>query len=162
MQAAIIEPLAGVHGASDKILSMALSDLLVVGNSHNPIWGEVGGAMIAVDTLVHNFLVRTGILSRARADHAYGPQCYGPRGCAALLSALSRSIDARQFNSDFPAVFPRYIQRAIWTYCAAEGLNVCNGNTINDRDRCRNKDCRLYSDCDRIVLGRKPQKMTIS
>ena len=162
MQAAIMGPLTGVHGASDKILSMALSDLLVVGNPHNPAWGEVGGALIAVDTLVHNFLVRTGVLGRARASHAYGPQCYGPRGCAALLSGLSAHIDARQFNSEFPAVFPRYIQRAIWTYCAAEGLNVCNGNTINDRDRCRNKDCRLYADCDRIMLGRKPQKTKIS
>ena len=34
--------------------------------------------MIAVDTLVHNFLHRTGILRRFRADHAYGLACYQP------------------------------------------------------------------------------------
>jgi hypothetical protein len=35
--------------------------------------------MIAVDTLVHNFLHRTGILHRLDASHAYGPACY--HGC---------------------------------------------------------------------------------
>jgi hypothetical protein len=127
----------------------------VVGNSHNPAWGQVGGTLIAVDTLVHNFLVRTGILSRARANHAYGPQCYAPRGCAALLSSLSQGIDARQFNSAFPRLFPRYIQRAIWVYCAGEGLGVCNGNTIKDSRRCGNRECRLFAGCDRIVLGHR-------
>lgn len=157
MAVAIIEPLAGVHGASDKVLNMALSDLLVVGNAHNPVWGEVGGALIAIDTLVHNFLVRTGILKRAQASHAYGSQCYGPDGCSALLSSLSRSIDARQFNSDFPQYFPRYIQHAIWAYCAGEGLNVCNGNTIRDDGRCQNRQCRLYGDCDRVRLTPMPK-----
>jgi hypothetical protein len=32
--------------------------------------------MIAIDTLVHNFLHRTGILHRFGADHAYGSACY--------------------------------------------------------------------------------------
>jgi hypothetical protein len=162
MAQAIIEPLAGVHGASYKVLSMALSDLLLIGSARNPLWAEVAAGLIAVDTLVHNFLVRTGILARARANHAYGPQCYGPAGCMAVLSALSEGIDARQFNTGFPKTFPRYIQHAIWAYCAAEGLNVCNGNAIDDGDRCQNTDCRLYANCDRISLGRKPQKTSIS
>jgi hypothetical protein len=162
MAQAIIEPLAGVHGASYKVLSMALSDLLLIGSGRNPLWAEVAAGLIAVDTLVHKFLVRTGILARARANHAYGPQCYGPAGCASVLSLLSGAIDARQFNAGFPKNFPRYIQHAIWAYCAGEVLNICNGNTIDDRDRCQNADCRLYGDCDRISLGRKPQKKAIS
>ncbi len=162
MRRAIIEPLAGVHGASYKVLNMALSDLLLIGSRRNPLWAEVAAGLIAVDTLVHNFFVRTGILARARADHAYGPQCYGPAGCASVLSIMSDGIDARQFNASFPKVFPRYIQHAIWTYCAAEGLGVCNGNTIDDQDRCQNKDCRLYANCDRIRLGRKPRITSIS
>jgi hypothetical protein len=32
--------------------------------------------MIAIDALVHNFLVRTGILARFAADHSYGAACY--------------------------------------------------------------------------------------
>lgn len=152
MSAAIIKPLAGVHGVSDKVLNMAFADLLLVSQAYKPHWGEVGASMIAIDTLVHNFLVRTGILARARASHAYGPQCYGPRGCAAILRSISQAIDARQFNSEFPKVFPRYIQHAIWAYCAAEGLNVCNGNTIKDGARCKNKACRIYGSCDRRRL----------
>ena len=44
---------------------------------HNPRWGEVGGSLIAIDTLVHNFLVRTGILKRARAVTRTGPNATG-------------------------------------------------------------------------------------
>jgi hypothetical protein len=155
MQHSIIEPLTGLHGASYKVLNMALSDLLLIGSARNPLWAEVATSLIAVDTLVHNFLVRTGILARARADHPYGPQCYGPAGCHSVLSTLSEAIDARQFNPGFPKIFPRYVQHAIWSYCAGEGLNVCNGNSIDDQDRCQNRECRLYADCDRIRLGRK-------
>jgi hypothetical protein len=159
MADAIIGPLSGVHSLSNKVLGMALADLLVVGNNRNPRWGEVGGALIAIDTLVHNFLVRTGILARARARHNYGPQCYGPNGCAAVLTALSRSIDARQFNDEFPAFFPRYIQKAIWAYCAAEMHNVCNGKTIRDAKACANRDCRLFPRCDRIGLRERHIKI---
>jgi hypothetical protein len=152
MSHALIGPLTGVHGASYKVLSMAFSDLLMMGAARNALWGEVGASLIAIDTLVHNFLVRTGILKRARAEHAYGPQCYGPNGCAALLSAVSEKIDARQFNGGFPKTFPRFIQHAVWSYCAGEGLNVCNGNRIDDDARCQNEDCRLYKLCDRKRL----------
>jgi len=106
MAEAIVRPLSGVHGIADKVISMVLSDLLVVGNERNLRWGEVGGSLIAIDTLVHNFLVRTGILRRAQALHPYGPQCYGPTGCAAIVEALSQAIDARQFNTAFPQIFP--------------------------------------------------------
>ena len=119
MADAIIGPLSGVHGVAGKVLSMVLSDLLVVGNEHNPRWGQVGGSLIAIDTLVHNFLVRTGILKRANAVHPYGPQCYGPTGCAAVLSGLSEAIDARQFNSAFPRVFP--------TVCPKGDLGLLRG-----------------------------------
>jgi len=152
LRRAIIEPLTGLHGASHKVLSMALSDLLLIGRRRNPLWAEAAVGLIAVDTLVHNFLARTGILDRARASHPYGPQCYGPAGCASVLSILSECIDARQFNPSFPKIFPRYIQHAVWAYCAGEGLSVCNGNTIDDQDRCRNRECRLYADCDRKRL----------
>jgi hypothetical protein len=72
-----------------------------------------------------------------------------------ILAALSEAIDARQYNSAFPQVFPRYIQRAIWAYCAEEGLGVCNGRTIDDGHRCKNLDCRLYYMCDRVALRGK-------
>ena len=66
MRAALIEPLKEVYGVSDKVLMMTLSQLLIGASGDRRRWFEVGGSMIAVDTLVHNFLHRTGILRRLR------------------------------------------------------------------------------------------------
>jgi hypothetical protein len=108
--------------------------------------------MIAVDTLVHNFLHRTGTLHRLHADHAYGLACYQPGGCADVIEAIAHEIDARQFNTGFPQTFPRFVQHAIWRYCSQQGLDICNGNKIDDRARCANKDCDLYSVCQVPVI----------
>ena len=67
--------------------------------------------MIAIDTLVHNFLVRTGILQRFDADHPYGAACYRPGGCADIIAARGRSRSTpgssiRPSRSCFPAVRP--------------------------------------------------------
>jgi hypothetical protein len=152
MRAALIEPLKEVYGVSDKMLMMALSQLFLGAPRGRRRWREVGGSMIAVDTLVHNFLHRTGILRRFRADHAYGLACYRPGGCAEIIATVSQQIDARQFDRRFPSVFPRYVQHAIWHYCSQQGLDICNGNQIDDRKRCDNKECNLYSICDRKTL----------
>ena len=82
---------------SDKILMMALSVLFLGAAGRRRRWLEVGGSMIAVDTLVHNFLHRTGILHRFRADHAvWRSPCYRPGGCAEIIEAVVHRIDARQ------------------------------------------------------------------
>ena len=52
----------------------------------------------------------------------------------------------------FPAVFPRFVQHAIWRYCAQSGLDVCNGNRIDDRKSCDNVYCQIHNICDRIAL----------
>jgi hypothetical protein len=59
MGAALIEPMREIYGVSDKVLAMALSALLLGAPEKMVLWTEVGGSMIAVDTLVHNFLHRT-------------------------------------------------------------------------------------------------------
>jgi hypothetical protein len=153
MRAALIEPLKEVYGVSDKVLMMTLSQLLVGALGSGRHWFEVGGSMIAVDTLVHNFLHRTGILQRLDADHPYGPACYRPAGCADVIEAIAHEIDARQFNPGFPRTFPRFVQHSIWRYCSQQGLDICNGNQIDDRAQCENRDCELYSNCDRINLA---------
>jgi len=150
---AVLEPLGHVYGVSDKVLSMTLSSLLL-GAGRGPRWVQVGGSMIAVDTLVHNFLHRTGILRRLGADHPYGPSCYRPSGCADIIERVAGRIDAREFNPDFPAIFPRFVQHAIWFYCAQSGLDVCNGNRIDDRKSCQNIYCQLFNICDRIALNK--------
>jgi hypothetical protein len=124
-----------------------------------PLWLEVGATFVAVDTLVHNFLHRTGILQRFCADHPYGDRCYRPGGCAGILGLLAANVDAREFNPAFPATFPRFVQSAIWHYCAENGLDVCNGNRIDDDTRCDNRHCQLFRRCDRIALRVQTKKI---
>jgi hypothetical protein len=152
MRASLIEPLREVYGLSDKVLTMALSCILLGAPKKMSLWIEVGGSMIAIDTLVHNFLHRTGILHRFDANHAYGLACYRSGGCADIIQAVAEQIDARQFNLRFPKTFPRFVQHAIWRYCSLSGLDVCNGNRIDDSRRCENKDCRVRLMCDRVGL----------
>jgi hypothetical protein len=152
MRDALLDPLRHVHGVSDKVLSMALSVLLLGAPRKMKLWAEVGVRMIAIDTLVHNFLVRTGILHRFNAEHSYGLACYKPKRCADIIQMVANEIDARQFNLRFPRTFPRFVQHAIWRYCAENGLDVCNGNRINDDERCDNVYCRLHRMCDRVAL----------
>jgi hypothetical protein len=153
LREAIIGPLRNIYGAADKVLAMAMSSLLMAsGNRRRPLWLEVGATFVAVDTLVHNFLHRTGILRRLYADHPYGDRCYQPGGCAGILGLLAAHIDAQEFNQAFPPTFPRFVQSAIWRYCAENGLDVCNGNRIDDDTRCDNAHCQLFLRCDRITM----------
>ena len=152
LRQALLEPLGHIYGVSNKVLAMALSDLLLAGDAKRSVWIEAGGAMIAIDTLVHNFLHRTGILRQLGADHAYGPGCYRPGGCADIIERIAGKIDARRFNPSFPANFPRFVQFAIWRFCAEAGLNRCNGNRIDDRAPCEQTDCPVFESCARVPL----------
>jgi hypothetical protein len=152
LREALIGPLREVYGVSDKVLTMTLSGILLAAPEDRPVWIEVGASMIAIDTLVHNWLRRTGILHRFDADHAYGMACYRPGGCASIIETVPGRIDARQFNPVFPRSFPRFVQHAIWRYCSQNGLDVCNGNRIDDRKSCANVYCQVYNICDRRSL----------
>ena len=131
---------------------MALSSLLIGVRSQRPVWFETGKAMMAIDTLVHNFLHRTGILEACGTPHVYGAACYARGGCAEIIRTVSSRIDASTFNPKFPPAFPRFVQHAIWRFCAADGLNLCNGNRIDDRKACQITYCYLYQKCSRIPL----------
>jgi hypothetical protein len=146
-QERLIGPLRNIYGVSDKILTMTLSGLLLGESDGRPDWFETGKGMIAIDTLVHNFLHRTGILEDCGAPHGYGVACYGPGGCAEIIRTVACQIDASAFNRQFPKVFPRFVQHAIWRFCAADGLNICNGNRIDDRKSCQNTYCQLFNKC---------------
>jgi hypothetical protein len=156
LHAALLEPLGQIHGVSDKVLSMVLADLLLGAARRRRLWIEVGAALIAIDTLVHNFLHRTGILARLDAAHPYGPACYEPGGCAEVIDQIAANIDARRFDRTIPATFPRFVQKAIWTFCAENGLDECNGRQIDDRKRCDRKNCPAYRMCERVPL--KPRR----
>jgi hypothetical protein len=157
-RAALLDPLRNVYGIADKVVAMALANLLMGAGTTRPGWFDVGASFIVIDTLVHNFLVRTGILGRLAASHPYGPACHRPGGCADVITGIATAIDARRFNAAFPKTFPRFVQHAIWRYCAQAGLDVCNGNQVDDSDSCKNMWCKLYSECDRRVLNSAPIK----
>jgi hypothetical protein len=151
-QERLIGPLRHIYGVSDKILTMTLSGLLLGDPHGRPDWFDTGTGMIAIDTLVHNFLHRTGILGDCSAQHSYGVGCYAEGGCADIIRAVAAQIDASRFNSEYPRVFPRFVQHAIWRYCAADGLDICNGNRINDRKSCEYSYCCLKQTCSKEAL----------
>ena len=144
---ALLAPLSRIHGISFKVLAMALAELLLAGDPGRERWVAAGAVMIAVDTLVHNWLHRTGIAQAIGTEHAYGRLCYAPGGCAEVLERCSREIDARVLCPEGPAYFPRLVQHAIWRFCAEGGLGICNGNRINDRIGCLQFDCPLSAGC---------------
>ena len=83
--------------------------------------------MIVIDTLVHHFLHRhRHLLHRFAAPPM--PMARPATGQAAALcppevvEIVAARIDARTFNRAFPAAFPRFVQHAIWRYCAQNGL----------------------------------------
>jgi hypothetical protein len=104
MGEAVVGPLRHVHGVSDKILTMTLSYLFL--GSQNPRWTEAGAHMIAIDTLVHNFLHRTGILHRLGAGHPYGLGCYQPNGCADIIRNVFGQPRCPALQSQLPEGFP--------------------------------------------------------
>ncbi len=152
MRDAVLLPLSGIFGISFKVLSMALADLLLACDPARERWVTTGASMIVVDTLVHNWLHRSGCLRELGADHAYGPGCYAPGGCAAIIEIASRQIDAREFCPAGPANFPRLIQKAIWLFCTEGAQDICNGNRIDDRWPCEQVSCPMFADCARVAL----------
>ena len=151
-QEALIGPLREIFGVSDKLLTMALSSLLIGSRDQRPLWFETGVTMVVVDTLIHNLLTRSGILEECGASHAYGPACYAEGGCAEVIRGIADRIDARIFNPQFPKIFPRFVQFALWRYCSADGLDLCNGNRIPANEQCQISYCHLFRICVRKPL----------
>ena len=152
MVQSLIDPMRNVIGVSDKVVSMTLSYMLMAAPPTKQHWIETGTSLVAVDTLVHAYLARTGVLRRFDARHPYGPACYRPKGCADIIRRVALRIDARLFAPQYPHYFPRFVQHAIWQFCAQGGLDICNGNQIDDRRPCENSSCPLFTLCDRVCL----------
>jgi hypothetical protein len=53
-----------------------LANLLLGTDLKRERWLTTGASLIVIDTLVHNWMHRTGILRELGAEHAYGPACY--------------------------------------------------------------------------------------
>ena len=127
LREALIGPLREVYGVSDKVLTMTLSCILLAAPKRLHLWHEVGASMIAIDTLVHNFLVRTGILERFRGQSFVWCSLlpswrlrrhYRCRGaadrCPAVQSRVSAAVSAVRPARDLAVlrpVGPRRLQR---------------------------------------------------
>ncbi len=152
MRSALIDPLVHLPGTGTKVWSMILAELLLAGDPGRERWVTTGASFIAIDSLVHAWLHRTGILRRLDVDHAYGPACHAPGGCADVVAALAKRIDARAFNRAYPRTFARWLQYAGWQFCAEGGYRICTGTRIADTARCAQRFCAAYRDCDRVAL----------
>jgi hypothetical protein len=155
----LVEDFSTVHAVSAKLASMVLAEILLAGGSSRPNWLAVGSRLIAIDSLVHNFLHRTGILAAFERPHLYGPVCHGGQGCEEVIGQLSRQFDARSINPDYPADFPRFVQFSIWRFCSEGGFGICNGRQIDDRMPCERTDCIVGTHCSRLPLHPERQIM---
>ncbi len=61
-------------------------------------------------------------------------------------------MDAQTYNPNFPATFPRFVQAALWSFCAEGGWGICNGNRIDDSLGCYQLACPNFEFCDRRGL----------
>jgi hypothetical protein len=148
----VIGPMTHIEGIGPKVMSMSMATLLLAADVDRPDWTAAGARMIAVDSLVHNFMHRSGILHLINARHEYGEACYREGGCSEIIERVSAQIDARKFNRNYPKDFPRFVQFALWAFCAQDELNTCNGNKVNDNSRCQQMSCPLYKSCKRKPL----------
>jgi hypothetical protein len=148
-----IGKITAIANVGPKLAHMALAWLFL---TTYPGWDyrRVGHHMIAVDSLVHTFLHRTGILANYGADHLYGPRCHADTGCLGVIEDLARRIDCREFNPTLPANFPRFIQYHIWAYCSQAGENICNLNKCKPGKP--NPNCILYQ--QRLCAQLPPQR----
>jgi hypothetical protein len=85
-----IGKISAIANVGPKLAQMALAWLFL---TRSPGWDyrQVGLHMIAVDSLVHTFLHRAGILDSYQVEHAYGPRCHAEAGCLGVIHDLTRS-----------------------------------------------------------------------
>ena len=137
-------PMRGIHGASDKVLNMALSDFLLGARLRNASSGSWPAATWWRSTAWCTTCCTGPAHWPSCAEHAYGPACYRPGRMRRLVRRLAHEIDASAIDPSFPKVFPRLVQHALWHFCAQDGLNICNGVQIDDERRCENSICPVF------------------
>lgn len=146
-----VKKFSRVYGMQGKIINMTFSTVFLGLGSIKPDWKQVGHVTVAIDTLVHNFLYRTGILKYYDMNHNIGA-CYGKNGCLRVIEQLAEVVDCSTFSPSYPKYFPRFVQLSIWLFCSEAGENICNGRMIDDREPCQNTECPLYNLCDKLPL----------
>lgn len=133
----LIEGLSTVDGIASKLANMVLTDLLIGGRPKDEDWFALGTRMITIDSLVHKMFERTGILTAFKQPHAYGPECYGPKGCEAILRRVAGMMEEANTLPSAEAN-AMSVQKAIWRFCAADQLSLCNAASVGKGSKCQN------------------------
>ena len=136
---------------SDKVLTMSLSSILLAAPKRLHRWQQVGASMIAIDTLVHNFLVRTGILEGSM------PTTRMVQPATRLAAAPTSSRPWRPGSTPGSSI-PGFRSRFPGSSSTRSGGTApspasTSTNRIDDRKSCDNVYCQIRSNCDRIVLS---------
>lgn len=146
----LIGSLTKIFGVGNKLANMTLSSFLMADQTR-VYHIKVARALVAIDSLVHNFFHRTGALQLYECSHNYGPSCF--KNCVQIVNTLSKHIDVKIFKEDQPRYFPRFVQHSIWYFCAGDGADICNGKNIDDSEPCNMEGiCPVYDLCGRITL----------
>ena len=109
--------------------------------------------MIAIDTLVHNFLHRTGILRRFNARARIRSGLLRPKRLCGHYLAYCKPHRCTRVQSEISEGSSRAsCNTPSGDTAARSGLGICNGNEIDDRFRCGNEGCPLFNLCSRVAL----------
>jgi hypothetical protein len=149
MRDSVLAPLGNVFGIGDKLWSMILSEILLVGGPDRERWIVTGASMMTIDSVLRGFLSRTGALTRFGAAHPCGRACYDPNGGAELIEGVAARIDARQSNAVVPAASRGSLRSHLPFLCAGWDRNNCKGNRIDNRYARKQVFCPARS-CDRV------------
>lgn len=145
---AVALPFGEIAGIGPKLANMIMADLLIGGDPARERWVAAGGAMVAIDSLVHNVLARTGVIESCGTKHAMGPACYRADGCADVIERLVAELSA----AGNATILPRQLQHAIWSFASEGGRSICNGRWIDDRRGCEQRWCPARHGCARLAL----------
>jgi len=156
-KSSLITSFSAVEGVSAKLANMSLAALMIGGRPKDSDWTAVATQMVTVDSLIHNHFERTGVLSALQAEHSYGPGCYGPEGCEAVIFKVTRLLQARSTglksaSSDQRWPTPIDVQKALWRFCTAGVLDFCNAARVGLEPGCRAADgCPAAVHCAKAI-----------
>jgi hypothetical protein len=139
----LVGEMAQIFNVGRKLTNMTLSGLLYARNG-NWNYSRVYPHMVAVDTLVHEFLHRTGTLKLFGREHKYGEACHSPEGCVGVINDISRQIDCTRYSGEYPEYYPRMVQACIWKFCT----DSCNRNECK-YDKLDNL-CEFFDWCEHL------------
>lgn len=133
-----------IFNVGPKLINMTMSSLFYAKTGK---WNyrRVFPQMAAVDSLVHEFLHRTGTLKLFGREHKYGEKvCHSPEGCVGVINDIARQIDCRRYNKDYPEYYPRMVQVCIWKFCTES----CNQKNCKYEEL--DEGCEFFDWCEHL------------